>query len=692
MFLNLPPPPVIGSNIQLQPSNQPFNVASINLGQLPVNQISAGSLNGNIFPINLGASVPPSGLVGLPGAPLQSYPFPVQLVNPESSLTVNRPMFGYKYTKQQRTERAAQIRKLESKLPRFMVKSISLSTYSAKQIREISRVKISSADERGVGSVNDHRLGTIDREVLCSTCTKNSISCPGHWGHIELPAPIYHPMFFKNMLKTLMSVCNSCGGLLLSEEDIKSAGLMRYTGTSRVAQIAKLSEGQPCRKRHGCASGKKILQILHSSEEDGVSTCKVSPNTCGLTQSARNITGIPNVLAAGRVIIPTAQIKTGYNTMSVRQACRPVHLARKKPKRLTLSLRPSFSAQPVLAKQPGSSGNVIKPVLTLYPRPQQKLVTINIPGLGQKVIETGGVQACHPNPKFKIQKSDDNKKVFYVDPNNKEKDNELPIECVIEILSNITQDDARILGFSEDAHPSNFIMENILVLPPCARPDVFVDGVRHPDQLTTMYKTIIKKSRDYRKAIKESDKKALLTCIFFLVDHLIDNTDGKYTQGQNGSIQTIKARIQGKEALFRRSMMGKRVGFFGRSVITPDPTLKTGQVGVPEIWAQLLTQPEKVTSINQGRLSNLLRQGKVTHMERNGILRRVTETVRMEQELEIGDIIHRWLQNGDYVIMNRQPTLHTLGMMGHEVVLHKHKSLTINPNVVTPYNADGFQS
>ena len=63
--------------------------------------------------------------------------------------------------------------------------------------------------------LNDPRLGSIDRQFKCATCDQNMSECPGHFGHIELAKPVYHPGFLKKIKKLLEMVCHNCGRVLL---------------------------------------------------------------------------------------------------------------------------------------------------------------------------------------------------------------------------------------------------------------------------------------------------------------------------------------------------------------------------------------------------------------------------------------------------------------------------------------------
>lgn len=151
----------------------------------------------------------------------------------------------------------------------------------------------------------------------------------------------------------------------------------------------------------------------------------------------------------------------------------------------------------------------------------------------------------------------------------------------------------------------------------------------------------------------------------------------------------------------------KRVDFSARTVITPDPSLDINQLGVPKKIAMNLTFPEVVTPYNIDKLSKLARNGRdkypganfvfpISSLEGNKKLLPIDLRYRRKKvELRYGDIVERHLVSGDYVLLNRQPTLHKLSMMGHKIKVVDNEDLStfrLNPAVTTPYNADKLMS
>jgi DNA-directed RNA polymerase beta' subunit len=98
----------------------------------------------------------------------------------------------------------------------------------------------------------------------------------------------------------------------------------------------------------------------------------------------------------------------------------------------------------------------------------------------------------------------------------------------------------------------------------------------------------------------------------FLVSTLMDNqkNNTRISKHKNGrAIKCLKARLRGKEGRIRGNLMGKRVDFSGRSVISPDPNLSLDQIGIPRSIAKNLTIPEYVTSLNIETMKKLVKNG-----------------------------------------------------------------------------------
>lgn len=174
--------------------------------------------------------------------------------------------------------------------------------------------------------------------------------------------------------------------------------------------------------------------------------------------------------------------------------------------------------------------------------------------------------------------------------------------------------------------------------------------------------------------------------------------------------QGIKQILEKKEGLFRMHMMGKRVNFAARSVISPDPNIETNEIGVPLVFAKKLTYPEPVTSHNFEELSKAVINGmdkypgaaaienengmvlslkRKTLDQRKALAKQLLTITTPGAKGEIGKKVYRHLQTGDVVVMNRQPTLHKPSMMGHRArVLTNQKTIRMHYANCNTYNAD----
>jgi DNA-directed RNA polymerase II subunit RPB1 len=309
-----------------------------------------------------------------------------------------------------------------------------------------------------------------------------------------------------------------------------------------------------------------------------------------------------------------------------------------------------------------------------------------------------GIHECRPNPEYLVAKLKDSKQIMYKIPaarrGEKEGEGTKSIQEVANILNAISDEDAALMGFSHGAHPRRMILRALPVMPPIVRPPSVRDGVIWPNPITTLYIEIVKLNESLRDPkLSEKDRMEKLADLFFHIEHLIDNTDGKYAPQQNRAFESIKQLIQGKEAIIRGLLMGKRVNYSARTVLSPDPNLKFGQIRIPRIMAPVLTQNVTIAAFNREAMMKLLRDGRITHITPGrgplqGRRIQVKEEQRREYVLQIGDKVDRWLQDGDRVLWNRQPTLHKYSMMAYEVVLSDELTIGLHLSYTTPANAD----
>lgn len=253
------------------------------------------------------------------------------------------------------------------------------------------------------------------------------------------------------------------------------------------------------------------------------------------------------------------------------------------------------------------------------------------------------------------------------------------------------------------------ILTVLIVPPPCIRPSVvheFGGKNRGQDDLTRSLNAIVQCNNKLRDHINDLENvfgkpdKALLADLQWTVSSYMNNDvrgERKATTRIGGSSRDLRNRLVGKNGRVRNTLMGKRVNYSARDVITPDVFLKVDQVGVPKCIAEILLKPVLVNSINVKVLTEQLRTGIVrfvTVLEKNEPPRRVLIDLEKPQNfplpLQIGWTVERTMLDNDYVCMNRHPSLHRVSMMGHRAKILPDGLLTfrMNPAVCPPYNAD----
>jgi DNA-directed RNA polymerase II subunit RPB1 len=271
---------------------------------------------------------------------------------------------------------------------------------------------------------------------------------------------------------------------------------------------------------------------------------------------------------------------------------------------------------------------------------------------------------------------------------------------VEKILRRITDEDAEILGFCPKFNRPEWMICTVLpVPPPCVRPSVRNDtGVRKEDDLTHKLSDIIKYNAIVKdKIVKGASYDTIEWHTSVLQQHvatLIDNTGSFVSKDRTGRVfRTICDRLNRKEGRIRGNLMGKRVDFSARTVITPDPNISIDELGVPIKIAMNLTFPEVVNRFNIDEMYRYVRNGPdvypgAKHIRKGSRTIRLRGNNRESLELVYGDIVERHLLNGDYVLFNRQPSLHKMSMMAHRVRVMPHNTFRLNVCVCASYNAD----
>ncbi|KAH8822372.1 beta and beta-prime subunits of DNA dependent RNA-polymerase [Flagelloscypha sp. PMI_526] len=454
-----------------------------------------------------------------------------------------------------------------STAPVRRVKEVQFGILSPEEIKAYSVAKVEfpevmdeATHKPKLGGLMDPRMGTIDRNFKCQTCGEGMSECPGHFGHIELARPVFHPGFIVKVKKILESICVNCGKL---KADINDEAFVQRLRTIRDPKARMAYVWNYCKGRMICEPDET------KDEDDGGEVTKKGHGGCG-------------------------------------------HI------------------QPLVRKE------------------------------GLKLF----VQYKKPKDE------DDDMKNFQPDKRL------FTPSDIYTTFKKMSDTDLQLLGLSDEyARPEWMILTVMPVPPPPVRPSIAVDGgvMRSEDDLTA----------NVRRCEQEGAPAHVITefeqLLQFHVATYMDN-----------DIAAIRARLKGKEGRLRGNLMGKRVDFSARTVITGDPNLELDEVGVPRSIAMNLTYPERVTPYNIAYLQNLVRNGPTEYPGARYVVRDSGERIdlrynkRADAFLQYGWIVERHLKDGDFVLFNRQPSLHKMSMMSHRVKLMPYSTFRLNLSVTPP--------
>ena len=223
------------------------------------------------------------------------------------------------------------------------------------------------------------------------------------------------------------------------------------------------------------------------------------------------------------------------------------------------------------------------------------------------------------------------------------------------------------------------IMDVLPVLPPDLRPLVPLDGGRFAtSDLNDLYRRVINRNNRLKRLLElrapdiivRNEKRMLQEA----VDSLLDNgRRGKAMTGANKRpLKSLADMIKGKGGRFRQNLLGKRVDYSGRSVITVGPYLRLHQCGLPKKMALELFKPFIFHKLEKLELANSIKQAKKL----------------VEQEVpEVWDILEDVIREHP-IMLNRAPTLHRLGIQAFEPILIEGKAIQLHPLVCAAFNAD----
>ncbi len=231
--------------------------------------------------------------------------------------------------------------------------------------------------------------------------------------------------------------------------------------------------------------------------------------------------------------------------------------------------------------------------------------------------------------------------------------------------------------------PEWMFLTVIPVIPPVLRPMVALDGGRHAtSDINDLYRRVINRNNRLKKlkeinapdVILRNEKRIIQEAVDALIDNSIakQNDSAAMSQSQKRPLKSLSDNLKSKQGLFRQNLHGKRVDYSGRSVIVVGPELNLNQCGLPKHMALELFRPFVISKILQAELAFNIRGA-------NKLIEERTPEVwaMLEEVIE-----------GKYVLLNRAPTLHRLGIQAFNPILIEGNAIQVHPLVCAAFNAD----
>ncbi len=230
--------------------------------------------------------------------------------------------------------------------------------------------------------------------------------------------------------------------------------------------------------------------------------------------------------------------------------------------------------------------------------------------------------------------------------------------------------------------PEWMFLTRIPVIPPALRPMVALEGGRHAtSDINDLYRRVINRNNRLRKlkeigapdVILRNEKRILQEAVDALIDNSAAGGDGAaMSQAQRRALKSLSDNLKSKQGLFRQNLLGKRVDYSGRSVIVVGPNLRLNQCGLPKHMALELFKPFVISKIIARELAFNIR----------GANKLIEDGIP-----EVWAILEEVIQ-GKFVMLNRAPTLHRLGIQAFMPVLIEGNAIQVHPLVCPAFNAD----
>ncbi|KAI9502457.1 hypothetical protein BX070DRAFT_14210 [Coemansia spiralis] len=666
------------------------------------------------------------------------------------------------------------------------VAGVSFTFYEPSEVRRMSvkqvvnPVLLDSLGNPTKGGLYDPAMGPFTKHHLCGTCSLSYFNCPGHFGHIELPTPVINPMMFDALYRFLQGCCPYCHrftfnrvtaaryvaklrllefGLIQEANELDD--MLPRAGKSALDfddnEVNDLADGEftKTKSKGGETAEEYIARInkhveskLSSSEKSTYKVTMVNQIRRTLireliartrTANCQNCHGpVPNLRRDGylKIFREPLNRKQQANQQAKGMAFRDVldldvaqieELKRKQKEKFASSANDdgesdiesdddetdAYSEKPTNEPQKGSV--YITPI---HLRNHLRLLFGNEPELARLLFQQRDPQVANV---IDILSEKNMLGATLTLPSRLRSPISLADMFFIEALP-VPPTKFRPASIMNDEimeNPQNVYLGQVL------KTCVYLRDLVNPESGNSQFDS--QDERNLAKAAEENTSFERIIATWVQLQQTVNNvmdSSKNPTLAANGKAPDpgIRQVLEKKEGLFRQNMMGKRVNYAARSVISPDPNLESDEVGVPPVFARKLTYPEPVTAHNikemrqlvingpevwPGAVSVQQEDGSLVYLDRLSHESRVALANQLltpqdaasavnslgnmftTRAYGVNKKVYRHLRNGDMVVMNRQPTLHRASMAGMRArVLPGERTLRFHYMNCNQFNSD----
>ena len=571
------------------------------------------------------------------------------------------------------------------------IQNVTFSFFNSERVRKTSVKQVTrSATFDRLGrpqrdGLYDPAMGPVDPLERCETCSQSYDDCPGHYGHLELALPVFHPLLFNELYKLLRACCFNCRALKMGKDRkayfVHILTLIRRGKLSRAGNALAYEDGY-MDPEFNLEEDGELMDAYNGRDKFNKKT--VHQQEMWAETIAACMGAMPAKCAQCGSVAGTLK-KDGYSRI-LKKALTKRQRAQGDSKKAT----PAGSGKKKLVKKGSAMDDSDDDE-----SPSKK---------GKRGAGNEDDDSDSSSDEDSGDESDKDPDVM--DSEVKERDGDLqedglPVNVTplkaLELLQQVFKRDSLLLGLIYGAsfhgqikgEATMFFLQTLLIAPNRFRPPVQLGEQQFEHPINASLKEVMVQNDEILAMLKDKDVEKVADeeagglnsnqlmkhwhTMQLSINNMIDSTKGE--KKEKDLAKGVRQELERKEGLMRMNMMGKRVNFACRSVISPDPFMTTAEVGIPEVFAKRLSWPEPVNQYNVRRLRQAVLNGPDVWPGANYVVDEKGVKVDLSKkgqqfrtalakQLQRNDArglnwkVGRHLDHGDFVLVNRQPTLH----------------------------------